>query len=81
MSIGPSEYGSTSPFLVDMKSSECQIDIITVNQLAVKDAEIFELKKQLAAGLKRGDELEQKLTQSHSKAAQSDALKKLKFDN
>ncbi len=64
MSIGPSEMGSTSAFMIDTKNSECQVDIITAHEISEKDTEIIILKNTLAAGQKRGDELEQKLTQA-----------------
>lgn len=68
MSIGPSELGSTSAFMIDTANGECQVDFITANEMAMKDDEIEKLKNQLAESHKRGDELEQKLTQAQSKA-------------
>jgi hypothetical protein len=41
MSIGPSEMGSTSAFMIDTKNSECQVDIITAHEITEKDAEII----------------------------------------
>jgi len=44
MSIGPSELGSTSAFMIDTANGECQVDFITANEMAMKDDEIEKLK-------------------------------------
>jgi hypothetical protein len=60
-SLCPSEI-SASPFLVDVKESDCQTDLDAVT-IAWKDQEILQLQEKLRLGQLRIDELELKQQQ------------------
>ena len=87
LSASPSEIGpnsalpSASPFPVEMRHTEVQVDLISTDEVTAFQTDVKVLKADIERDQFRIAELEGQLEKSHARTAQNEQLKKLKFDN
>lgn len=64
-----------------MSDETVQVQTLDQHQLSVKDEEISKLVAAIEEKQKRIDDLEKQVTNMNAKGLESEALKKIKFDN
>jgi len=64
-----------------MSDENVQVQTLDQHQLSVKDEEISKLVAAIEEKQKRIDDLEKQVTNMNAKGLESEALKKIKFDN